>query len=532
MSAIEIKKNLLLFCLLILAGSLCMGQSVAEKKSTNDQQVESLLAKATANINTNPEKAFSYLNPASSYKDQITPKQLLQLYRVTATAYYNQQSYISSLDYFYKCLALQKELDPLKAHYIYNNIACAYMELGNLEKTKYFLNQSLEGLKKDLDNNKSMTSKSVEAYLVYSNLAVFEIENKNYYKAIEMLHIHSKHSVRLKDSLGILSTYDNLSKTFNELHQNDSASYYLHKGIAIAKKLQSPLELASIYYRGGVNFTSKTNDSASYYFQKAYAIANKNNLIDIKLKSAKSLADNYESAAEFKKANEYLRIAAALEEQQTKTQSQKKIKVLEFENAQKAKKQQALTQLERRENLFIFGFILLIPITLSGFLLYRLQRTKNKKRKVENELLTQKMKIKNKELTSNALQMLQASEIIDATHNELKNLKTISDVPTNKMLNQIISDLKHGNQSFNKKEFEKVFIETDAEFYRRLIKEYPTLTKNEIRLCAFAKLGFSVKEISAITQQTSNSILVARSRLRKKIGLAESQSITVFFKSF
>ena len=131
-----------------------------------------------------------------------------------------------------------------------------------------------------------------------------------------------------------------------------------------------------------------------------------------------------------------------------------------------------------------------------------------------------------------SLQMLQASEIIDATHNELKNLKTLSDVPTNKMLNQIIADLKQGNQSFNKKEFEKVFIETDADFYRRLIKEYPTLTKNEIRLAAFAKLGFSVKEISAITQQSPNSILVARSRLRKKIGLAESQSITVFFKSF
>lgn len=532
MYAIEIKKNLLLFCLLFLTRSICIAQSPPEKKSANDQEVEALLKKASANINTNSEKAFSLLNKALSYKNTITKKQLLQLYKVTAAAYYNQQSYVSSLDYFYKSLALQKELDPLKSHYIYNNIACAYMELGNLEKTKYFLNKSLEGLKKDLASNTSAASKSVEAYLVYSNLAEFEIENKNYHKAIEMLHIHSKHSIRLKDTLGILSTYDNLSKSFNELHQKDSSSYYLHKGVAIAKKLQSPAELASIYYRGGMNFKSKINDSAVSYFQKTYALANQNQLNDYKLKSAKSLAETYESIAEFKKANQYLRIAAALSEQQTKTQSEKKIKVLEFENEQKAKKQEALTQLERRENLLVFGFILLIPLTLSGFLLYRLQCTKNKKRKVENELLTQKMEIKNKELTSNALQMLQAAEIIDATHNELKNLKTISDVSTNKMLNQIIADLKQGNQSFNKKEFEKVFIETDADFYRRLIKEYPTLTKNEIRLCAFAKLGFSVKEISAITQQSPNSILVGRSRLRKKIGLAESQSITVYFKSF
>ena len=164
--------------------------------------------------------------------------------------------------------------------------------------------------------------------------------------------------------------------------------------------------------------------------------------------------------------------------------------------------------------------------------MYRLQRTKSKKRKIENELLLQKMESKNKELTSNALQIMQASEIIDATHNELKQLKSVSDLPTNKMLNQIIADLKQGNQSFNKQEFEKLFIETDEEFYKKLLQEYPKLTKNEIRHAAFAKLGFSVKEISGITHQSGNSILVARSRLRKKIGVSENQNLTTFFKSF
>jgi DNA-binding CsgD family transcriptional regulator len=164
--------------------------------------------------------------------------------------------------------------------------------------------------------------------------------------------------------------------------------------------------------------------------------------------------------------------------------------------------------------------------------MYRLQRTKAHKRKVEIELLVQKMEGKNKELTSNALQILQANEIIDYTQKGLSQLKTVIDTPNNIMLTQIISDLKKGNQSFNKKEFEKLFVETDEEFYKKLLNRYPTLTKNEIRLCAFAKMNFSTKEISAIAQQSSNSILVARSRLRKKLGIADSVNFTVFFKNF
>ncbi|WP_068599285.1 helix-turn-helix transcriptional regulator [Vaginella massiliensis] len=75
-------------------------------------------------------------------------------------------------------------------------------------------------------------------------------------------------------------------------------------------------------------------------------------------------------------------------------------------------------------------------------------------------------------------------------------------------------------------------METDSDFYKRLLEKYPNLTKNELRLCAFLRLNFSSKEISAITQQSPHSIVVARSRLRKKIGLDESQSLTNFLVQF
>ena len=518
--------RIIFFCILLLTGQCMMGQS-----SETNTLVKDLLNKATNNMRSNPEKALIYLDNALKYKDNISENQLLYLYKVGTVACINQQSNILALDYGYKALALQKKIDPSQMHFIYNNIGCAYMQLKDTERARKFFDISLKGLKESLAKG-TTGEKNVEAYLVYSNLAVIEIESKNYIKALEMLNIHKKHSIRLRDTAGIIITFQNLSIVFSNLKQVDSSKFYSDKGIALAKKAIQPTDLAYLYYYRGANDTLRDKNSALLYLDKAFRLGDSLNLDDARLSAAKTLANLYEEKNDYKKSNYYLRITNQLSEKDISQKNKKKIELLEFENDQKIKQQDALTEARRRENIFIFSIILLAPLSVIIFLMYRLQRIKLKQRKTENKLLIKQMESKNKELTSNAIQIMQASEIIDYTHKGLNELQTVIDTPNNKMLTQIISDLKKGNQSFNKKEFEKLFVETDEEFYKKLLHKYPTLTKNEIRLCAFAKMNFSTKEISAITQQSANSILVARSRLRKKIGLDENQNLTVFFKNF
>ena len=520
--------NSIIFYILLMACACAVGQI---KPKTTPAIVEELLQKASKSSIANPEKSLVYLGRALKYKDDISDKQLLFLYKIGVVASINGQANIQALDYGYKALALQKKVDPSQLHFIYNNIGCAYMQLKDLEKSRKFLNKSLDGLKQSIANG-TLKNKEVEAYLVYSNLAVIEMEDKNYPRALKMLHIYDKQSRRLKDTSGIIITYQNLATVHNSINRQDSSRFYSYKGIALAKKSGHQSELTYLYHNRGIYDTIAAKDSAIYYLEKSFALGTKLHLNDARLSSANALADLYEEESDYKRSNYFLRIANSLSKEDIRLQNKKKIEVLEFENEQKIKQQEQLTKAQRRENILLFSFILLVPVSVIGFLMYRLQRIKSRQRKIENELLLQKMESKNKELTSNAIQILQASEIIDYTQKGLSQLKTVIDTPNNKMLTQIISDLKKGNQSFNKKEFEKLFVETDEEFYKKLLAKYPTLTKNEIRLCAFAKLNFSTKDISAITQQSSNSILVARSRLRKKIGIADSVSLTIFFKSF
>jgi len=61
-------------------------------------------------------------------------------------------------------------------------------------------------------------------------------------------------------------------------------------------------------------------------------------------------------------------------------------------------------------------------------------------------------------------------------------------------------------------------------FFEKLLKKYPYLTLNDLRLCAFLKMNLSTKEIANLTFRNLESIKVARSRLRKKLDLTHTNT--------
>ena len=80
-------------------------------------------------------------------------------------------------------------------------------------------------------------------------------------------------------------------------------------------------------------------------------------------------------------------------------------------------------------------------------------------------------------------------------------------------------------------EFEVRFAKTHGDFYDRLVKSFPDITLNERRLCAFLKLDMTTKEISTITGQSVRAVEIARTRLRKKLNLNQSDTSLFEFLS-
>ncbi len=68
-------------------------------------------------------------------------------------------------------------------------------------------------------------------------------------------------------------------------------------------------------------------------------------------------------------------------------------------------------------------------------------------------------------------------------------------------------------------------------FYEKLHKEYGnTLTLKEEQIIVLMLAGFSTKEISVITSQTTSTIYVRKSSIRKKLGVPEKEDIVTFLR--
>jgi hypothetical protein len=134
-----------------------------------------------------------------------------------------------------------------------------------------------------------------------------------------------------------------------------------------------------------------------------------------------------------------------------------------------------------------------------------------KKQQLEGELDN-----KNRELVYQAIKLSAKEEILFSVKENIKNL----DLP-NKEKVLVLSNIELSNSMNNNlwKEFELHFNETNPDFYKALIDKYPTLTSNEMRLCAFLRLNLNTKEIAALTQKSVHSIEMMRSRIRQKMQL-------------
>ena len=84
-----------------------------------------------------------------------------------------------------------------------------------------------------------------------------------------------------------------------------------------------------------------------------------------------------------------------------------------------------------------------------------------------------------------------------------------------------------------RKEFDLHFVQMHPDFYKKLLADFPKLTQNELRLCAFIKSNLSIKEIAAINGISPESVKTARKRLRKSLNLTgEDMSLLEFFSKY
>ena len=142
--------------------------------------------------------------------------------------------------------------------------------------------------------------------------------------------------------------------------------------------------------------------------------------------------------------------------------------------------------------------------------------------KVKNEQLEKDVESKNRELAISTMSLIKKNEFLNQLKQEIKQ----TEPPRNAIQRVLHLIDKNINNSDDWKFFEEAFNNADKDFLKKMKARHPSLTSNDLRLCAYLRLNLSSKEIAPLFNISVKSVEVKRYRLRKKMELEHDESLT------
>lgn len=164
--------------------------------------------------------------------------------------------------------------------------------------------------------------------------------------------------------------------------------------------------------------------------------------------------------------------------------------------------------------------------------LLRREAEQNEKKlmQLKNEQLEQALTQKSRELTSVATNIVYKNELLSNLQEELFNVK---DRAGNKLsadqlqkINKLMDNARSDERDWDI--FEKSFNESHENFFKKLKSDYPSLSPNDLKLCAYLRLNMSSKDIASLLNITTRGVEVRRYRLRKKFNLPTEKNLSEF----
>lgn len=190
----------------------------------------------------------------------------------------------------------------------------------------------------------------------------------------------------------------------------------------------------------------------------------------------------------------------------------------------------------RRKTVIILVISLTALLILGGsawIIITRRQRESEKEERIE---ALQKMVDEYKSTPAQQTGTTDSSALRGIMLKQLGIIKMVAETPTeqNREMLRKISSID-GETNGGLVDWEKVFEIIDnlySGFYSKLHRQYgELLTPKEEQIIVLMVAGFSTKEISVITGQTTSTIYVRKSSIRKKLGVPEKEDIVEFLKN-
>ncbi|WP_459210676.1 hypothetical protein [Aquimarina rhabdastrellae] len=386
----------------------------------------------------------------------------------------------------------------------YGNVAQCYADINQIDSAFYAFDKGIYNAEISGDEN--------ILQLVNWHKSLLLLDQKRYEEALPLQLKYLEHNKNINKYLSVLTANKNIAKTYLGLKNYSKALFYANAAIDHATKTNIENRVAEVYktrgniYKAMGKYELALNDLQTYdKIQKEVDIVN----------NAKKFKE-IEMANSFEKERIKDSVVYAEEKRKISLQVEK----------QKVEKQ-----------LYFASFIIMVMISiLIVYFGYQLYLRINKKNRIKEEKLSQKIVDLNSEVTTKkeeVNQLLTETVIHINTKEKLaENLAKLSQAEEDVTLKGIIADLKADKLEDSKVLVLKKNIETlNYEFLKSLKSLHPNLTKTDIEVCSFIKIGLSRKEISSLRNTSLDAIKSTKFRLKKKLNLSQNDSLDEYIRS-
>ena len=425
--------------------------------------------------------------------------------------------------YFFDALLIYQELrkkvvadnnNKLRSTYL-NNIGYIYYELNELQTAKKYLY-------KGLLNHPS----TYDRIAIYQNLGATYFKELNFEKAY---YYHSKSlglSKEINSKFGIAKSITSIGKIYLKQNEEAKSKYYLEKALQICTengfiKQEADILILLSYLNENWNNAVRIEKIISRIDQLDAKLETpfvKMEIIKLKFRRA-YLKENT--------VDLYFQHAALIEIQNMIQLRQQYNKI--------QKKEQEIQHIKRR-NSYIISYqkkefkyqlfivicvFLVILITLLAFSI--LHQVKNKRLILQAEIETNRIKI------SGYCLELQAKNLVFEELHKLVELSRSNPSLLEENLNKLyIKTREQIKKEYKWLEFQKVFNDIDNDFMDKLVKNYPSLTESEKRLCCLIRMNLTSQEIINILNIAKNTLKSSRFRIHKKMELNPGARLSDF----
>lgn len=299
----------------------------------------------------------------------------------------------------------------------------------------------------------------------------------------------------LDDRLGLATTLANLSRLYRALDDPASALECSRKAYDLFDLLGDDLGRGTVLLGSGmVYYAIEEYQNAVYIIEQALEVAIATDMPGLALECHEILSRSFEGLGNAARSLEHLRSAVAIRDR--------------------------LEQEERRRGL----------ADLQAQ--YDLERTEQEREiyRLKSERLETDNRSKTEELTSMSIRLVEKNRLLNGIRRDLEKLGENAPPEVGEKIEEIrkkIREQSRRDDDWNA--FEEQFRKVHHDFIERLARIAPDLTPTELKVSALVRTGLSSAEIAALFHVTRRNIDTHRYRLRKKLGLPSSTSLSSWF---